>query len=222
MIIGIPTGIKIFSWLATLYGGQLLLKTPLLYILGFLILFTIGGLSGILLANSSLDIAVHDTYYVVGHFHYVLSMGAVFSLLAGYYFWSNKIIGYKYNEILGKIQFYSLFLGVNLVFGPMHFLGLSGQPRRISDYPDAFAGWNYIASIGSMITLVSILLFIYIVYRQFTDKIKELDNTLLSLYYGYQGNLFQKNTLPKFYERDLEFAINTPPKFHAFEELPVM
>lgn len=220
MIIGIPTGIKIFSWLATLYGGQLILKTPLLYILGFLILFTIGGLSGILLANSSLDIAVHDTYYVVGHFHYVLSMGAVFSLLAGYYFWSNKMIGYKYNEVLGKIQFYSLFLGVNLVFGPMHFLGLSGQPRRISDYPDAFAGWNYIASIGSMITLVSILLFIYIVYKQFTDKTLSSLGPLADL--GYQGNLFQKNTLPNFFERDLEFAINTPPKFHAFEELPIM
>jgi cytochrome c oxidase subunit 1 len=222
MIIAVPTGVKIFSWLATIFGGQLILTTPLLYIIGFLILFTIGGLSGVLLANSSLDVAVHDTYYIVAHFHYVLSMGAVFSLLAAYFYWSPKMIGYKYNEILGQIQFYSLFIGVNLVFGPMHFLGLAGQPRRISDYPDAFAGWNYIASIGSMITLVSIFLLIFIIFRQFTDKIKEEDNTLLSLYSSYQGNLFQKRTLPHFYERDLEFVINTPPKFHAFEELPVM
>lgn len=216
MVIGIPTGIKVFSWIATLFGGNIIIKTPLLYILGFLILFTIGGLSGIILANSSLDVAFHDTYYVVGHFHYVLSMGAVFSLFAGYYYWSPKIIGYKYNEILGQIQFYSLFLGVNLVFGPMHFLGLNGMPRRISDYPDNFAGWNKIASIGSMITLISIFLFIFIIYKQFTDKIKEFDNTLFKSY------LFQKQTLPHFYERDLEFVINTPPKFHTFEELPTI
>lgn len=222
MIIAVPTGIKVFSWMATLYGGKLILKTPLLYILGFLILFTFGGLSGVILANSSLDTAVHDTYYVVGHFHYVLSMGAVFALLGGYYYWSSKMIGYKYNELLGQIQFYSLFIGVNLVFGPMHFLGLTGMPRRISDYPDSYAGWNKIASIGSMITLMSILLFIYIVYRQFTDKLKEEHNTLLSLYSSYNGYLFQKRTLPHFYEKDLEFAISTPPKFHAFDELPVM
>lgn len=149
-------------------------------------------------------------------------MGAVFSLFAGYYFWSSKMLGYKYNEILGKIQFYSLFIGVNLVFGPMHFLGLSGQPRRISDYPDAFTGWNYIASIGSMITLISIILFIYILYNQFTQKSKESYNTLTNLYTNYNGLLFQKSTIPNFYERDLEFIINTPPKYHAFEELPIM
>lgn len=222
MIIAIPTGIKIFSWLATLYGGKLVLNTPLLYVLGFLSLFTFGGLSGVILANSSLDIALHDTYYVVAHFHYVLSMGAVFSLLGAYYHWSPKMIGYRYNELLGKIQFYSIFLGVNLLFGPMHFLGLAGQPRRISDYPDAFAHWNYIASIGSLITLASIFLFIYIVYRQFTDGIREEDNTLLNLHRGYNGDLFTKNTLPRFFERDIEFILNTPPKYHAFEELPVM
>lgn len=222
MIIAIPTGVKIFSWLATLYGGKLVFKTPLLYVLGFLVLFTLGGLSGIILANSSLDIALHDTYYVVGHFHYVLSMGAVFSLLGAYYYWSPKMLGFKYNEILGKIQFFSIFLGVNLLFGPMHFLGIAGQPRRISDYPDAFAPWNYIASIGSLITLASIFLFIYIVYKQFTDRIKEDENTLLNLHTSYNGFLFTKNTLPRFFERDLEFLINTPPKYHAFEELPAM
>ena len=222
MIIGIPTGIKIFSWLATLFGGKLIIKTPLLYVLGFLILFTFGGLSGILLANSSLDVALHDTYYVVAHFHYVLSLGAVFALFAAYYYWSEKMLGYKYNELLGKIQYYTFFIGINLVFGPMHFLGLSGQPRRISDYPDAFAGWNYIASMGSMITLSSVFLFIYIVYRQFTDKIREIEFMGLNLYSGYNGNLFQKRTLPLLFERDLEFIISTPPKYHAFEELPVM
>ena len=222
MVIAIPTGIKVFSWIATLFGGKIILKTPLLYVLGFLILFTIGGLSGVILANSSLDVAFHDTYYVIAHFHYVLSMGAVFSLFAAYYFWSPKMIGYKYNEILGQIQFYTLFIGVNLIFGPMHFLGMSGMPRRISDYPDTFAGWNYIASIGSMVTLISIFLFIFIIFKQFTDKIKEEDNTLISLYKGYEGYLFKKQTLSHFYERDLEFIVNTPPKFHAFNELPIL
>lgn len=230
MIIGIPTGIKVFSWMATLYGGKLILKTPLLYILGFLILFTFGGLSGILIANSSLDIALHDTYYILGHFHYVLSMGAVFSLFAAYYYWSPKMFGYQYNEVLGKIQFYSLFIGVNILFGPMHFLGLAGQPRRISDYPDAFAGWNYISSIGSMITLISVFVFIYIIYDQFTNnKFRPINiNNRMNtpeewssrLYNNYKGYLFLKYTLPHFYERDLEFILNTPPKYHAFDELP--
>lgn len=214
MIISVPTGIKIFSWLATLYGGKLELKTPLLYVLGFLILFTFGGLSGVLLANSSLDTALHDTYYVVGHFHYVLSMGAVFSLIAAYLYWSPIMLGYTYNETLGKIQFYSLFIGVNLLFGPMHFLGLSGCPRRISDYPDAFANWNYIASIGSMITLVSIFLFIYLLYRQFTDKIVYKNN--------YNSYMFQKQTLSYEYERNIEFLLNYPPKFHTYTELPII
>jgi len=219
MIIAIPTGVKIFSWIATLYGGKLNLKTPLLYAIGFIILFTIGGISGILLSNSSLDIALHDTYYVVAHFHYVLSMGAVFSIFAGYYYWSEKIIGYKYEEILGVIQFWSFFIGVNLVFGPMHFLGLAGCPRRISDYPDSFADWNYISSIGSMITLSSVFLFIYIVYRQYTRR-----ETSLISESNININLFEKkfNKKKKEYQREIEFAIECPPKYHHFEELPIM
>nr|YP_010508086.1 cytochrome c oxidase subunit 1 [Phytophthora pseudotsugae]UXG56432.1 cytochrome c oxidase subunit 1 [Phytophthora pseudotsugae] len=164
MIIAVPTGIKIFSWLATLWGGSLKFETPLLFVLGFILLFVMGGVTGVVMSNSGLDIAIHDTYYIVGHFHYVLSMGAVFGIFTGFYFWIGKISGRRYPEVLGQIHFWLFFIGVNVTFFPMHFLGLAGMPRRIPDFPDAMSGWNAISSFGSYISFFSALFFFYIVY----------------------------------------------------------
>jgi len=179
MVIAVPTGIKIFSWLATIYGGFIFLRTPMLFAIGFLILFTTGGVTGVILANAGLDIALHDTYYVVGHFHYVLSMGVVFAFFAGFYFWIHKLTGLHYIEELGQIHFWSTFIGVNLTFFPMHFLGLAGMPRRIPDYPDAYADWNYIVSCGSMISFMSSLLFFYIIYLTFAG-VNKYEDTIFS------------------------------------------
>jgi cytochrome c oxidase subunit 1 len=165
MIIAVPTGIKVFSWLATLWGGSFKLETPLLFTLGFIFLFTIGGLTGIILSNAGINAVMHDTYYVVAHFHYVLSMGAVFSIFAGFYYWINKITGNMYSELLGQVHFWLFFIGVNLTFFPMHFLGLAGMPRRIPDYADAYSAFNAIASFGSLISVVSAVLFFYIAYN---------------------------------------------------------
>lgn len=176
MIIAVPTGIKVFSWLATLWGGTLTMRTPLLFALGFVVLFTIGGLTGIVLANAGIDVALHDTYYVVAHFHYVLSMGAVFALFAAFYYWMYKLFGSHYVEELGQIHFWLFFIGVNVTFFPMHFLGLAGMPRRIPDYPDAYALWNGVASLGSFISIVSVFVFFYVLYVFFSAKSSASDD----------------------------------------------
>jgi cytochrome c oxidase subunit 1 len=170
MIIAVPTGIKIFSWIATMWGGSIDLKTPMLFAVGFIFLFTVGGVTGVVLANSGLDIALHDTYYVVAHFHYVLSMGAVFAMFAAFYYWIEKITGCKYDDLLGQIHFWLMFVGVNLTFFPMHFLGLAGMPRRIPDYPDAYSSYNLIASYGSVVSSVATLFFFYVLYVTLTQK----------------------------------------------------
>jgi len=175
MIIAVPTGIKVFSWIATMWGGSLNFKTPMLFAVGFIFLFTIGGLTGVVLSNSGINAVMHDTYYVVAHFHYVLSMGAVFAIFAGWYYWIGKMTGLQYPEVLGQIHFWLFFVGVNITFFPMHFLGLAGMPRRIPDYPDAFAGWNAIASFGSYVSAISAIFFFYIVYVTLTQgtRVKE-------------------------------------------------
>ena len=217
LIIAVPTGIKIFSWLATTYGGSLYLTPSMLFALGFVVMFTIGGLSGVVLANASLDIAFHDTYYVVAHFHYVLSMGAVFALYSAWYFWIPKITGLNYNIMLGKVHFLILFIGVNVTFFPQHFLGLQGMPRRISDYPDAFAGWNLVSSYGSIISVVATALFLYILYIQLIQG--EVASRYPWVTPQFFSDLFQ--TLFNRNYNSLEWSLNSPPKPHAFVTLPL-
>jgi cytochrome c oxidase subunit 1 len=163
MIIALPTGIKVFSWLATLYGGKLNFYTPLLFSLAFILLFTFGGFTGVILANGSIDLALHDTYYVVGHFHYVLSMGAIYALLAAFYYWVGKITCFQYNEKWGIIHFFVFTIAVNIVFFPMHALGIAGMPRRIPDYADCYLNWNLFMTIGSFLTIISLFIMLYII-----------------------------------------------------------
>lgn len=163
IIIALPTGVKIFSWLATLYGGKIHYTAPMMFALGFILLFTFGGVTGIILANASIDVALHDTYFVVGHFHYVLSLGAVISMFGGFYYWIGKLTGYNYNEKWARIHFWVFLIAINIVFLPMHFLGLQGLPRRIPDYADGYVGWNEFMSLGSIMTVISVFLFLFII-----------------------------------------------------------
>jgi len=217
MVIAVPTGIKIFSWLATLYGGSLNYNTPLLFTIGFIALFTIGGLTGVILSNASLDIAFHDTYYVVAHFHYVLSMGAVFALFAGFYYWTPKIVGRNINDFLGKIHFWTLFIGVNLTFFPQHFLGLAGMPRRIPDYPDAFTGWNTISSFGSLVSVIATILFGYIIYDTFANDRISNNNPWAIIPFFSTTKLWKENNNVN----TLEWTLQSPIPFHAFKMLPI-
>ena len=202
MVIAVPTGIKIFSWIATMWGGSIELKTPMLWAIGLIYLFTIGGVTGIVLANAGVDVALHDTYYVVAHFHYVLSMGALFGIFAAFYYWIGKMSGRQYNETFGQIHFWLTFISVNITFFPQHFLGLAGMPRRIADYPDAFAGWNMVSSIGSYLSAAAAIFFVFIVFHTLSAGRKCADNP-----WGEGAT-------------SLEWGQTSPPPFHTYEELP--
>ena len=202
MIIAVPTGIKIFSWIATMWGGSIEFKTPMLWAIGFIFLFTVGGVTGVVLANSGIDTSLHDTYYVGAHFHYVLSLGAVFAIFAGFYYWAGKMWGYQYSEFWGQVHFYMTFIGVNLTFFPQHFLGLAGMPRRYVDYPDAYAYWNYISSVGSFFSAAATLVFIWVIVEMFMKKRKAGDNP-----WGAGATT-------------LEWTLSSPPPFHQFNTLP--
>jgi len=202
MVIAVPTGIKIFSWIATMWGGSLSFKTPMVWALGFIFMFTVGGVTGVVLANGGVDTNLHDTYYVVAHFHYVLSLGAVFSLFAGFYYWFPKMSGRMYNEFLGQLHFWVFFIGVNVMFFPQHFLGQQGMPRRYPDYAEAYAYWHHISSLGYVIMAVGmVFFFVNIIYSLFAGK-QAADNP-----WGEGATT-------------LEWTLSSPPPFHQFNELP--
>ncbi len=202
MVIAVPTGVKIFSWIATMWGGSIEFRTPMLWALGFIFLFTVGGVTGVVLANAGVDRVLHDTYYVIAHFHYVLSLGAVFAIFGGWYYWFPKMTGYMYNETIGKLHFWITFIGVNILFFPQHFLGLAGMPRRTVDYPDAFHGWNEVSSFGSYIAGFGVLVFFFGMAEAFIKKRVAGNNP-----WGVGATT-------------LEWTLSSPPPFHQFETLP--
>ena len=204
MVIAVPTGIKIFSWIATMWGGSISFTVPMLWAIGFIFLFTVGGVTGVVLANSGLDTSLHDTYYVVAHFHYVLSLGAVFTIFAGFYYWLPKMSGYRYNGFLGGLHFWITFVGVNLIFFPQHFLGLQGMPRRYVDYYEGYAYWNYISSLGYLITVIGTMFFFVMLVELFMAKRKAGANP-----WGEGATT-------------LEWTLSSPPPFHQYAELPVI
>jgi cytochrome c oxidase subunit 1 len=202
MVIAVPTGIKIFSWIATMWGGSIRFSTPMLWAIGFIFLLTLGGVTGVVLSNAGIDRALHDTYYVVAHFHYTMSLGATFGIFCGWYYWFPKMTGYNYSEPLAKIHFWLTFIGVNIVFFPQHFSGLAGMPRRYVDYPDAFYGWNFISSMGSYISALGLVMFFVVIIHAFARKQKAADNP-----WGVGATT-------------LEWTLSSPPPFHSFEVLP--
>ena len=202
MVIAVPTGVKIFSWIATMWGGSIEFRTPMLWAIGFIFLFTMGGVTGVVLANAGMDRVLHDTYYVVAHFHYTMSLGATFGIFAGWYYWFPKITGYCYREWLGRLHFWLSFIGANLIFFPQHFLGLAGMPRRIADYPDAYVGWNLISSIGSYVFAAGLLVFFLTMVLAFRNKERAANNP-----WGAGATT-------------LEWTLSSPPPFHQFEKLP--
>ncbi len=204
MVIAVPTGIKIFSWLATMWGGSIRLEVPMLYALAFIFLFVVGGVTGVTLANASADLVMHDTYYVVAHFHYVMGIAAILAMFSGFYYWIGKMSGKQYPRALAKLQFWTFFIGVNVLFFPQHFAGLAGMPRRIPDYPDAYAGWNYISSVGALITAIGTLLFFVVLWRTLASGEKVAANE-----WGVGATT-------------LEWTVDSPAPFHTHEELPDM
>ncbi len=203
MVIAVPTGIKVFSWIATMWGGSVSFETPMLWAFGFLFLFTVGGVTGIVLSQAPVDRVYHDTYYVVAHFHYVMSLGAVFGIFAGVYYWIGKMSGRQYPEWAGKLHFWTMFIGSNLTFFPQHFLGRQGMPRRYIDYPEAFAYWNWISSIGAFLAFASFVFFIGIVF-----------------YTLFFGRRVTENNYWNEYADTLEWTLPSPPPEHTFEQLP--
>lgn len=204
MVIAVPTGVKIFSWIATMWGGSIDFKVPMLWAIGFIFLFTVGGVTGVVLSNAPIDYSLHDTYYVVAHFHYVLSLGAVFSIFGGFFYWYEKMFGIKFNEFLAQLQFWIMFVGVNVIFFPQHFLGLQGMPRRYVDYPEAYTYWNKISSIGYAITVVGVLVFFVVIIESLIRRRKAEANP-----WGEGANT-------------LEWTLSSPPPYHQFSELPVI